>query len=394
MIHQQLLDQQFMQMALDLAKQGLGRTSPNPMVGAVVAQDGKAVGQGWHQRAGTPHAEVHALQAAGDQANGATLYVTLEPCCHHGKTPPCTDAVIKAGIRRVVVAMTDPNPCVGGGGIARLKAAGVEVVSGILAQEAARLNEVFIKWISTGLPFAILKTAMTLDGKIATVSGRSKWITGDAARQRVHMLRDRCDAILAGIGTVLADDPSLTTRLPQGGKNPIRIILDSQARIPLDANVITDVLAPTIIVVGPHAPAEKLTALRSKGVEILAVRCRDGGLDLRELFQTLGSRNITSVLVEGGAAVNAGLIRENLIDKVYWFIAPKFFGGISAPGPVGGEGIAAVDQAVALEDIAVEAIDQDLMITGYVERREGRHVYRACGGTGQSEIPEPGGKII
>lgn len=392
--HQQLLDQQFMRQALDLARQGLGRTSPNPMVGAVVVQDGKIIGQGWHRKAGTPHAEVHALQAAGDRAQGATLYVTLEPCCHHGRTPPCTDAVIKAGIRRVIVAVTDPNPRVGGGGIARLKAAGIEVVSGILAQEAARLNEVFIKWISTGLPFVILKTAMTLDGKTATVSGQSKWITGEAARQRVHMLRDRCDAILAGIGTVLADDPSLTTRLPQGGKNPMRVILDSQARIPLEATVVTDGLAPTVIAVGPHAPAEKLTALRSKGVEILPVPCRDGRLDLRQLCQALGSRNITSLLIEGGAAVNAGFLRENLIDKVYWFLAPKLFGGALAPGPVGGEGIAAVEQAVGLEDIAVEAIGQDLLITGYIQRREGRHVYRTCGGIGQSEISEPGDKIL
>lgn len=368
-----------MRQALAIAQYATGRTSPNPLVGAVIVKDGRIVGQGWHRQAGTPHAEIHALAQAGELAKDAAIYVTLEPCSHHGRTGPCADALIAAGIKKAVVAMTDPNPLVAGNGLHKLRAAGIEVVEGILAAAAAKQNEVFIKWISTGLPFGVLKTAMSLDGKIAAYTGHSKWITGPAARELVHQLRDTYDAILVGIGTVLADNPALTTRLPQGGKNPVRIIVDSLARTPLTANVVTDRQAPTIIAVGEAAPADRIAALRSQGAEVLVLATTPAGVNLRQLFTVLGERRIASVLIEGGAAINAAALSANLIDKLYAFIAPKIIGGQAAPGPVGGTGAAAADQAFALEDVVTEAVGTDILISGYLTGREGRDVYRTCG---------------
>lgn len=376
-------DREYMRRALELAGRGAGRTSPNPMVGAVVVKDDRVVGEGYHQRAGTPHAEVHALKAAGDEARGATMYVTLEPCCHHGRTGPCTEAVIAAGIKRVVAAMTDPNPKVAGQGLARLRTAGLEVEEGLLAAEAARLNESFIKWVCTGMPFGILKTGMTLDGKIATRTGNSKWITGPAARLRVHRLRDTSDAILVGIRTVLADDPELTTRLPEGGRNPVRVIVDSRARTPLTAKVASDGQAPTLIAVTADAPPENIAALAAKGAQILVLPRGETGVELRALFKALGERKLTSVLIEGGATVNAAALAANLVDKIEFFVAPKILGGATAPGPVGGQGPATLDEAVLLEDAAAEAVGEDILISAYVLAREGRDVYRACGRIGQ-----------
>lgn len=377
-------DAAYMRQALALACRAAGRTSPNPMVGALVVKDGEVVGEGCHLCAGTPHAEVHALADAGEAARGATVYVTLEPCCHHGRTGPCADALIAAGVKKVVAAMTDPNPKVAGQGLARLRAAGVEVVEGVLAAEAARQNEAFLKWISTGLPFGIMKTAMTMDGKIATRTGQSKWITGPAARERVHRLRDYCDAILVGVGTVLADDPALTARLPEsGGHNPLRVVVDSAARTPLTAQMVTDGQAPTVIAVTDRAPAERVAALRAAGAEVLALPAGPTGVDLAALWRALGARKLTSVLVEGGAAVNAAALTANIIDKVYAFVAPKIIGGATAPGPVGGEGAAALAAAVSLEDMACEAVGEDILITAYIATREGRDVYRACGRIGQ-----------
>ncbi|HWQ60861.1 MAG TPA: bifunctional diaminohydroxyphosphoribosylaminopyrimidine deaminase/5-amino-6-(5-phosphoribosylamino)uracil reductase RibD [Negativicutes bacterium] len=374
----------YMRRALALAARAAGRTSPNPLVGALVVKDGAVVGEGCHLCAGTPHAEVHALAAAGEAARGATVYATLEPCCHYGRTGPCADALIAAGVKKVVAAMTDPNPKVCGQGLARLRAAGVEVVEGVLAAEAARQNEAFIKWVSTGMPFGIMKTAMTLDGKIATRSGLSKWITGPAARERVHRLRDACDAILVGVGTVLADDPELTARLPEGGgKSPLRIVADSTARTPLTAKVASDGLAPTIVAATEAAPAGRVAALQAAGVEVLILPQSATGVDLRALWRVLGERKLTSVLVEGGAAVNAAALAANVIDKVYAFVAPKVFGGRMAPGPVGGEGADAVAAAVTFEDMSAEPVGGDILITAYAAAREGRDVYRACGRIGQ-----------
>ena len=363
------MQQQYMQQALQIAAYAAGRTSPNPLVGAVIVKDGRVVGQGWHRKAGTEHAEIHALRQAGELAAGATIYVTLEPCSHYGRTGPCSKALIDAGIQRVVIAMLDPNPLVAGKGVAMLKAAGIEVETGLLQAQAERLNEVFLKWIMTKMPFVVMKTAMTLDGKIATAAGNSKWISNEVSRRRVHELRDVYDGILVGIGTVLADDPALTTRLAsQSGKNPLRIVVDSRARTPLTAKVVTDGQAETLIAVTAAAEAAKVEALRQAGVEVLVVN--DGQqVDLKQLFCRLGERGICSIFVEGGALINYSLLKAGLIDKVYSFIAPKMVGGSSAPGPVGGDGVETLDQAFLLEDVETELLAGDILVSGYINRR-------------------------
>ncbi|KYZ77612.1 bifunctional diaminohydroxyphosphoribosylaminopyrimidine deaminase/5-amino-6-(5-phosphoribosylamino)uracil reductase [Anaerosporomusa subterranea] len=371
-------DEYYMDLALKLARNGYGRTSPNPMVGALVVRDGNIVGQGWHQKAGTAHAEIHAMRDAGALTAGATLYVTLEPCCHHGRTGPCTDAIIHSRIRRVVFAMTDPNPCVAGCGAGMLRQAGIEVTEGVLACEAAKLNEAFIKYIATGLPFTAIKMAMTLDGKTVTASGHSQWITGEASRHRVHKLRDQFDAVLVGVGTVLADNPQLTVRHIQG-RNPVRVVVDSHARTPLDSLLITDKAAHTIIAVSQNAPSDRLKAYADADIEVVQLPTGPSGIDLRALFRYLAQKGLASVLVEGGATINASIIQENLVDSVFWFIAPKLVGGVRAPGPIGGTGVARLEDAAELEDIELELVGNDLLITGYLTTREGRNVYRDCG---------------
>ena len=363
------MQQQYMQQALQIAAYAAGRTSPNPLVGAVIVKDGRVVGQGWHRKAGTEHAEIHALRQAGELAAGATIYVTLEPCSHYGRTGPCSKALIDAGIQRVVIAMLDPNPLVAGKGVAMLKAAGIEVETGLLQAQAERLNEVFLKWIMTKMPFVVMKTAMTLDGKIATAAGNSKWISNEVSRRRVHELRDVYDGILVGIGTVLADDPALTTRLDSpSGKNPLRIVVDSRARTPLTAKVVTDGQAETLIAVTAAAEAAKVEALRQAGVEVLVVN--DGQqVDLKQLFCLLGERGVCSIFVEGGARINYSLLKAGLVDKVYTFIAPKMVGGSSAPGPVGGDGVETLDQAFLLENVETELLAGDILVSGYINRR-------------------------
>ena len=366
-----------MREALRIAHHAEGRTSPNPLVGAVIVRDGRIIAEGWHRKAGTPHAEVHALRMAGDLARGATLYVTLEPCAHYGRTGPCAKAVAEAGITRVVVALLDPNPKVAGKGVAILRDAGIEVKVGVLEEEARRLNEVFLHWITTGLPFTVLKTAMTLDGKIATATGDSQWITNEASRLRVHEMRDRSDAILVGIGTELHDDPSLTTRLPGvPGKNPIRIIVDSQARTPLDAHVVTDGAAKTIVATTEAAPKERVEALQSAGVEVLAcgsgpvevLACGSGPeVNLRVLMQELGKREITSVFVEGGGSIAFSLLAASLVDKVHAFVAPKIVGGADAKTPVEGAGFQKLADAVELTGLTAETIGGDVLLTAYVQ---------------------------
>lgn len=357
-----------MKIALELAARAAGRTAPNPMVGAVVVKDGKVVGQGYHARAGTPHAEIHALGEAGGEARGATLYVTLEPCCHHGKTGPCTEAVIEAGISRVVAAMTDPNPLVAGKGLERLREAGIEVVSGLLEEEARSLNEVFVKYITTRRPFVVLKAAMTLDGKIATRSGDSRWITGAPAREYVHRLRDRYDAILVGVNTVLADNPSLTTRLPGGdGRDPVRIVLDSAARTPPGARIITqDSRAPVIIAVTAGAPGERVKALEEAGARVIIQNQKHGRVDIPALLRALASMDITSLLVEGGGQVHASFLESGAADKVVWFIAPKLIGGVSAPGPVSGRGVELLAEAIRVERVNVKSFGDDICVEGYL----------------------------
>ncbi len=355
-----------MRQALRLAIKGRGRTSPNPLVGALVVKDGVVVGRGFHAKAGTPHAEIHALKEAGHRAKGATLYVNLEPCCHYGRTGPCTEAIIEAGIKRVVVAMTDPNPLVSGKGIKRLLEAGLEVTAGVLEKEARQLNEVFVKYITAGRPFVVCKAAVSLDGKIATRSGQSKWITSPEARAYAHRLRDWYDAVLVGIGTVLSDDPLLTARLPNGrGRNPVKVIVDSKARIPVNARVFSEESpAPTILATTKGAPPEKLEEIAAAGAQVVVVN-EGPRVDLQLLMDLLAEKEITSVLIEGGAEVHASAFRSKIVDKVVWFIAPKLIGGREAPGPIGGEGIENLREALALERVKLKKIGPDIYVEGY-----------------------------
>ncbi len=360
----------FMNRALVLAEYGRGRTSPNPYVGAVIVNGGVIVGEGYHRKAGTPHAEVHALRAAEENAKGGTLYVNLEPCSHWGRTPPCTDAILQAEIATAYIAQQDPNPKVAGKGIQLLEKAGVKVNVGLCTDEAQKLNEIFIKYIKTKYPFVILKTAMSLDGKIATAAGESQWITSATSRQKVHEIRDEVDAILVGIGTVIGDDPSLTTRLQnKQGKDATRIILDSHGRTPTSAKIFnSESDAGVIIAVTSHASKKNIVSLKDAGAEVIVTPQREGQVCFKSLIQLLGSRGITSVLVEGGGKVNASALSSGVIDKVMCFIAPKFIGGKNAPGVFDGQGIMNLTEAPELERLTVTQLDADLLIEGYLTK--------------------------
>ena len=359
-----MTDEIFMREALRIAKHAEGRTSPNPLVGAVIVRDGKIIAEGWHRQAGTPHAEIHALNMAGELARGATLYVTLEPCSHFGRTPPCAQAVINAGIKRVVAAMSDPNPKVAGRGFEMLRQAGIEVDVGILQEEAQRLNEIFLKWVTKKLPFVTLKFACSLDGKIATSTGESQWISCEESRKFSHHLRDINDAILIGSGTLFADNPSLTTRLVDG-KNPVRVIVDSNALTPLDSKIVTDKSARTIIATTSNASPEKISALENFGVEIITAG--DGRrVDLPILMRELAARDITSILVEGGGKIHFAMLNAGLVDKIFAFIAPKIIGGENSLTAVEGEGFAKLSDAVTLKNFTSQQIGTDFLLTGYV----------------------------
>jgi diaminohydroxyphosphoribosylaminopyrimidine deaminase/5-amino-6-(5-phosphoribosylamino)uracil reductase len=424
-------DKHFMKLALRLAARGAGFVSPNPMVGAVVVQHpevahhGHLVGRGWHRRYGGPHAEVEALHQAGEKARGATLYVTLEPCNHHGLTPPCTEAVLAAGLIRVVIATRDPNPKVSGGGIEYLKQKGVQVETGLLADEARRLNEAWFKWVETGFPLVIAKAACSLDGRVATVAGESQWITGEASRAFGHKLRHACDAILVGLGTVLADDPQLTCRLPARGKklsggkgqgsqtpalspkpplptpyesstgilpvknveqpppaalsenrkpetrnrtsDPIRIVLDSRLRIPLTARVLhLDSPAPTWIATTKAAPLDKVRAVSDLGAEVLLLPEENGRVALRPLLQLLGERRVQSALVEGGPEVLGAFFDQRLVDKFYFFYAPKVLGGQGAYPAVAGKGVTRLNDVIVARDLTIRRLGPDFLVSGYL----------------------------
>ena len=363
-------DRNWMRRALDLAVRARGRTSPNPMVGAVIVTDGQVVGEGFHAYAGSDHAEVAALREAGPAAAEGTLYVSLEPCCHQGRTPPCVDQILGAGIRRVVAAGEDPNPSVSGRGFASLREAGVRVEVGLLGEEAARLNEAFFKYIRTGVPFVTLKVAASLDGKIATRTGESRWITGESARRRVHQLRNEVDAVLVGIGTVLRDDPLLTTRLGIADqRDPIRVIVDNLARLPLRAKAVNRAsTAPTILAVSQTAPRGKLEALEREGVQVIVVENSPRRVSLERLMEALGKRGILSVMIEGGAEINASALREGVVDKVLVFLAPILIGGKSTSTAVGGDGIESLAQALRLRDVRIEKFDGDILVEGYLAR--------------------------
>jgi diaminohydroxyphosphoribosylaminopyrimidine deaminase/5-amino-6-(5-phosphoribosylamino)uracil reductase len=361
--------EKFMARALELARRGEGRTRPNPAVGAVLVRDGRVVGEGYHPQAGQPHAEIYALRQAGEDARGADLYVTLEPCSHQGRTGPCADAVVAAGIVRVFIGTSDPNPLVRGKGIARLRESGIEVRLGILEKECRRIIAPFAKHVTTGLPFVLLKAAMTLDGKTATSTGQSQWISNPSSREYVHRLRDRVDAIMVGIGTVLKDNPRLTTRLPQGGRDADRVVVDARLELPEDAAVLETVSpAPTIIATTRLAPADKVTRLEDRGIQVIQVAEIDGRMDLPALMRELGNLGVQSILLEGGAGLNAAALEAGIIDRLMIFVAPMIFGGSDGKGIFSGRGVTSLQEALRLSDIRVQRFEDDILIEGEVQR--------------------------
>lgn len=359
-----------MRRALELSKKAVGLVNPNPLVGAVIVKDNRIIGEGYHEYFGGPHAEVNAFKNAKEDVEGSTMYVTLEPCSHFGKTPPCADAIVKNKIARVVVGMIDPNPLVAGRGIEILRKNGIEVITGIMEKEIIKTNEIFVKYISSKQPFCIMKTAMTIDGKIATTTGDSKWISNEKSRAYVHELRQRVTGIMVGIGTVLMDDPELTTRR-EGliSLNPTRIIIDSKARIPIDAKVLKcDKDTKTIIVTTEFADKSKIEAIKQKGAEVIVTQSKDNWVDLKHLMTVLGDMGIDSILLEGGSTLNYSAIEAGIVDKTITFISPKIFGGTSGKTPVGGKGIDYVKDSIKLMDVEVTRFDEDIMIEGYVKK--------------------------
>ncbi len=367
-------DVDFMKVALELAEKGRGWTSPNPMVGAVVVRDGEVIGRGFHRAAGRDHAEVEAIDDAGPLARGATLYVTLEPCNHFGKTPPCTEKILAAGIRRVVAAMADPNPEVAGGGAKRLQQEGVAVEIGLCAGEALRQNEAFVKYVATRRPFTAVKCAATLDGHLATRTGDSKWITGKSARSYVHRLRHAMDGILVGIGTVAADDPSLTARPDAAfgpAKDPVRFVLDSRLSISPSAGVLRlDSESETYIICGASAPEDRRRALEKAGARIIEAPLSDHGIALDPLMERLGAMGITSLLIEGGGRIVASAFREKIVDRIYFFYGPKVLGGNDGIPVCRGPGPDRLADAISICNVRVHRFDDDVLIEGDVQRQE------------------------
>lgn len=363
-------DEIFMREALKQARRGLGRTSPNPVVGAIIVRDGEIIASGYHKKAGGHHAEIETLRKIGGKAKrGDSLYVTLEPCNHYGKTPPCTEAILKSGLKKVLIGMRDPNPNVSGGGSQFLEENGIEVKTGILESECRRLNEAYIKFITTGRPFVIAKSAMTMDGWTATSMGHSQWITNEISRRFVHRLRDKMDGVLVGVGTVIADDPLLTTRLKNGqGKDPIRIIVDTQLRTPPIAKVLNhDSPSKTFIAVGEDVPPHLLNGMKRDGVSAIICPTKNGRIDLDALMDILGGMSITSLLVEGGSDIMGSMIRERLIDKFYIFKAPKILVGGDGIPMAAGSGAKRIDQCLILKDIKVRRLGDDILLIGYPE---------------------------
>jgi diaminohydroxyphosphoribosylaminopyrimidine deaminase/5-amino-6-(5-phosphoribosylamino)uracil reductase len=359
-------DEKWMKRALRLAEAGRGRTSPNPLVGAVLVKRGKTVGEGYHARIGEAHAEIIALRQAGERARGAVLYINLEPCTHYGRTPPCVPQVIKAGVKRAVIGMEDPNPVVNGKGIEALRKFGLDVKVGVLEKECRRLNEAFCKYILKKEPFVVLKVAATLDGKIATRNGDSKWISGEASRRFVHKVRDQVDGVLVGIGTILRDDPLLTARSKEG-REPYRIVLDSRLEIPEEAKVFEHSPSEVILVTTGSAPQDKIERLQRRGVRVLIIDSRGGRVNLRSCLRKLGEIGVMNLLVEGGSRVNGSFLDEGLIDKLFLFLSPKLMGDPQALGVFGGVGISSLEEAVAIKEISIKRIGDDIFVEGYLE---------------------------
>ncbi len=359
----------YMARALALAERGFGLAPPNPFVGAVLVKDGQVVGEGWHEGPGSPHAEMAGLAAAGERARGATLYTTLEPCAHHGRTPPCAPTIAEAGVTEVVVASIDPNPVVDGRGMRFLREAGVHATEGVLREPAERLNAGFMKHVRTGLPFVTLKMAASLDGKIAARDGSSKWITGEDSRLDVHRLRAQSGAIVVGAGTVLVDDPSLTVRLDgYRGRPPLRVVVDGRGRVPRNAAVL-DGAAPTLIATTPASPSDARGAWEEAGVEVVVMEdADDAAFPLQPLVELLGKRDIQNVLIEGGSTVAWRAVEERLVDRLALYLGPKLIGGESAPGVLGGAGISSISEAIPLTVIDVTRMGEDLKVVADVHR--------------------------
>ena len=362
-------DEKFMALALNLAEKGRARTSPNPMVGAVVVKNGRIIGKGYHKKAGMPHAEAIALDDAGTAAKGATLYVNLEPCNHFGRTPPCCDKILINGIKEVVIGMRDPNPINNGSGIRRLKKNGIKLRSGIMEEEAKRLNEAYIKFITTKMPFVTIKVAESLDGKIATRTGDSKWITGSRARKYAHRLRSQNDAIMVGINTILKDNPLLNVRGISKKKDPIKVIVDSRLRVPARSRIFSSRSpAKVLIATTQTSRRKKMRSFQGHDVEIIKVKNNGKGVDLKALFRELAGRGVRSLLVEGGGRLIGSLLENKLVDKAYFFISPKIIGGKEAVTSCEGRGVARINNAAGLKDIKIRHFGGDIMVEGYVHR--------------------------
>jgi diaminohydroxyphosphoribosylaminopyrimidine deaminase/5-amino-6-(5-phosphoribosylamino)uracil reductase len=364
------IDERFMKKVIRLARRGLGSTSPNPVVGALIVKDDQIISSGYHKRAGAPHAEIVALSKAGERTRGSSLYVNMEPCNHYGRTPPCTGAILESGVRKIVVGMPDPNPHVTGGGCEFLRSKGVEVKCGVLEEECTRLNEAYVKYVTKGKPFVILKGALTLDGWIATQTGNSKWITGEKSRKFVHTLRKRVDAIMVGVETIIADNPLLTPYLARrSDRAPVKVIADTNLRIPLHSRVFnSSKSALTIIAAGSNVSNNKRKTIEGLGARVIICQMRDGRIDLADLLDKLAEMSISSILVEGGATIFSSIIREGLVDKFYIFFAPKILCGDNGIPFARGPGCDTIKNCLTLKILMVRRFDDDIMIEGYPER--------------------------
>lgn len=367
-----MIDTRYMKLALELAKKGCGFVNPNPMVGAVITKNDEIIGQGHHQKYGELHAERNALADCTTSLKGGTIYVTLEPCCHYGRTPPCTKSIIESGISKVVVGIKDPNPLVAGKGIEMLRQHGIEVIEGVLEKECGELNEVFFHYIKTKTPYVVMKYAMTMDGKAATYSGKSKWITGETARQNVHKDRHRYTAIMVGVGTVIADDPLLNCRI-ENGKNPVRIICDTSLRTPLNSQIVTTAKDISTIIATACTDSDKQQLYTNANCKIITVSKKDDHVNLNELMIKLGEEKIDSILLEGGSTLNWAALKNGLVNKVQTYIAPKLFGGVDAKTPVTGVGVENPDNAFLLTDAVISVLGEDILI-------ESRVIYKCLQG--------------
>ncbi|WP_394870671.1 bifunctional diaminohydroxyphosphoribosylaminopyrimidine deaminase/5-amino-6-(5-phosphoribosylamino)uracil reductase RibD [Clostridium butyricum] len=360
------MDEFYMKRALELAVKGIGMVNPNPMVGAVIVKDNKVIGEGFHEKYGHAHAERNAVKNAVEDIEGATVYVTLEPCAHYGKTPPCVELLIEKKVRKVVIGMLDPNPLVAGKSIKKLKENNIEVKVGVKEKECRKLNEVFIKYITTKKPFVIMKAGISIDGKIATSSGESKWITSERSRLHSHELRNRMSGIMVGINTVLSDDPSLTYRGEHKGKDPLRIIIDSTLKVPFESKVIKYNNNNTIVACVENTDLIKKEKLEKMGVKIIETKSKKGKVDLQEVVEKLGKEKIDSILLEGGGTLNFSALKEGIVDKVRFYIAPKIIGGENSKNSVSGQGFYNLDDCVNLKDMSYEQMGNEIVVEGYI----------------------------